>query len=424
MTFTAPLVVAHGGAFAARYVPLVPHVVFVAPYAMPATVRFVRAVAALPDIQVVVISSDPATSFGDAPIAGHWHLADCLDIDGLTAAVAAVRDRIGGVDRLLGILENLQVQLGEVRWRLGIQGIGPDVADNFRNKARMKAVFDAAGVPCARSRRVASGPEAISFASDVGYPFVAKPLAGAGARNTFRVDSDARLGEWLATSPPSDAAPMLLEEFVTGQEHSFDSVLLDGEMVWHSISRYLPSPLDVLEHPWIQWCVLLPRRIDDQADIVDVAGRALAALGLSEGLSHMEWFRRPDGSIAVSEVGARPPGSQFMTLMSYAHGTDLYAAWARLAVGGGFDPPTRSYACGGAYLRAQGAGRMIVGIGGLDRVSEATRSRVVEVSLPLARAAPTGTYDGDGYVVVRDPDTAAVEAALQEIVSTVRVEVA
>ena len=56
----------------------------------------------------------------------------------------------------------------------------------------MKAVFDAAGVPCARSRGVASGAEAIAFASEVGYPFVAKPLAGAGARNTFRVDGDAR----------------------------------------------------------------------------------------------------------------------------------------------------------------------------------------------------------------------------------------
>ena len=62
-----------------------------------------------------MISSDPVERFGDAPIAGHWHLADCLDTDALTAAVAEVGDRIGGVDRLLGILENLQVQLGEVR---------------------------------------------------------------------------------------------------------------------------------------------------------------------------------------------------------------------------------------------------------------------------------------------------------------------
>ena len=408
----------------AQYVPSVPNILFVAPYAMAATVRFVRAVAEVPGARVVVLSSDPVERFGDAPLDGHWHIADGFDVDSLAAAVAEVGDRMGGVDRLLGILENLQVQLGEVRRRLGIPGIGPDVADNFRDKSRMKALFDAAGVPCARSRRVASGPEAIAFAEEIGYPFVAKPLAGAGARNTFRVDSDARLDDWLATSPPDAAQPMLLEEFITGQEHSFDSVMIGGEMIWHSVSRYLPSPLDVLEHPWIQWCVLLPRHLDEHGDIVQVARRALQALGQPDGLTHMEWFRRPDGSVAISEVGARPPGSQFMTLMSYAHDTDLYAAWARLMVDGHFDPPRRQYACGGAYLRAQGSGRTISSIEGLDQVSEATRNRVVEVSLPLARATPTGTYDGDGYVVVRDPDTGAVEAALHEIISTVRVEVA
>jgi hypothetical protein len=215
---------------------------------------------------------------------------------------------------------------------------------------------------------------------------------------------------------------MLLEEFVRGDEHSFDSVLVDGKLVWYSISRYLPSPLDVLEHPWIQWCVLLPRDLDGYDGIVGVAERALTALGLRTGLSHMEWFRRADGSEAVSEVGARPPGAQFMTLMSYAHDVDMYAAWATLAVHDAFEPPPRRYAVGAAYLRAQGRGRSIVAAHGLDDVSEATRSRVVEVNLPRPGAAPTGTYEGDGHIVVRDPDTSAVEAALGELVTTIRLE--
>ena len=122
---------------------------------------------------------------------------------------------------------------------------------------------------------------------------------------------------------------MLLEEFLAGEEHSFDSVVVDGRLVWHSISRYLPTPLDVLENPWIQWCVLLPRDIDEISDIAAVATRAVTALGLRTGLSHMEWFRRADGSVAVSEVGARPPGAQFMTLLSWAHDTDLYDGMGR-----------------------------------------------------------------------------------------------
>ena len=91
---------------------------------------------------------------------------------------------------------------------------------------------------------------------------------------------------------------MLLEEFVRGDEHSFDSVVVDGRLVWHSISRYLPSPLDVLEHPWIQWCVAAAarHRRPEYADIVGIGHHAVTALGLRTGLSHMEWFRRADGS--------------------------------------------------------------------------------------------------------------------------------
>jgi formate-dependent phosphoribosylglycinamide formyltransferase (GAR transformylase) len=403
------------------------NVVFVAPYALDATTRFVSAVTAVPDTRVGLVSSDPVERFPSAiqlAIAAHWRTDDCLDVDQLTTAVTALAGRLGSVDRLVAILENLQVPLGEVRDRLGIPGLSAATAEKFRDKARMKVEFEHAGVPCATSARVESAEHTAAFAHRVGFPFVAKPLAGAGARNTFRIEDPEQLRSWLEAAPPSPGEPMVLEEFVRGDEHSFDSVVVDGRLVWHSISRYLPSPLDVLEHPWIQWCVLLPREIDggEYADLVETAHRAVTALGLGTGLSHMEWFRRADGTVAISEVGARPPGAQFMTLMSFAHDADLYAAWARLVVTDEFDTPPRRYAVGAAYLRAQGQGRSIVAAHGLDEVSEATRAQVVEVRLPQPGATPSGGYEGDGYVIVRDGSTAAVEAALHELITTIRLE--
>ena len=63
----------------------------------------------------------------------------------------------------------------------------------------------------------------------------------------------------------------------------------------------------VLENPWIQWVVILPREIEGpRYDGIRVNGeRALQALGMDTGLSHMEWFRRPDGGAAISEVAAK-----------------------------------------------------------------------------------------------------------------------
>src|SRR5205085_1238571 len=87
-------------------------------------------------------------------------------------------------------------------------------------------------------------------------------------------------------------------------------------------------------------------RVDDSAAL-----RALSALGMTSGVSHMEWFRRADGSVAISEVGARPPGAHICTLHSVACDFDFYAAWGRAVVFDEFTPPQRRYAAGAAYFR-------------------------------------------------------------------------
>lgn len=403
-----------------------PSVVFVAPFFLDTTMRFVRAVAALPGVRTGLISQDPASRLPAdlrRMLAAHRRIDDGLDPQQIAAATRELAREIGPVDRLLGALEQLQVPLGEVRDALGIAGLGAEASRNFRDKARMKDVLRRAGLPCARHARVESEAAARAFAAEVGYPLVLKPTAGAGAKATHRVGDDKQLAAALRSVRPSRDNPAVAEEFVTGQEFSFDTVSIGGKAVWHSLSHYLPPPLHVVDNPWIQWCVMIPREIDDPRydDIRKVAFRALEALGMQTGLSHMEWFRRPDGSVLVSEVGARPPGAQITSLISYAHDVDFYAAWAKLVVFDRFEPPRRAYAAGCAYLRGQGKGR-IQGVRGLRKVLAELGPLVVEKKLPAIGARPSTSYEGDGYVIVRHPDTTVVERALGHVVANVRVD--
>jgi len=117
-------------------------------------------------------------------------------------------------------------------------------------------------------------------------------------------------------------------------------VMLDGRIVWDSLSVYLPTPLEVLRNPWIQWMVLLPRDVSgpEYEGIRATAPTVLRALGPQSGLTHLEWFQRPDGTVAVSEVAVRPPGAQITSMLCYAHDFDLYSAWAQLMVHGSFAP--------------------------------------------------------------------------------------
>ncbi len=404
------------------------HVIFAAPFFMDATLRFVAGATHLPDTVVTVVSQDPVEKLPAdirARIAGHWRVDDALDPRQLVAAAQALQTQFGKALRYIAALEQLQVPLAVARESLGIEGLGAEAARNFRDKARMKTVLREAGVPCARHALAGNEGEARRFAELVGFPLVAKPPAGAGGKSTWRIDSGAQLNRLLELHSPTGEQPTLFEEFVQGTEFSFDSVMIDGTLVWHSISRYMPSPLEVLENPWIQWVVMLPRDISGAEfdPIRDAACRGLRALGLTTGLSHMEWFRLADGRIAISEVGARPPGAQFTSLLSYAHDVDFYRAWPRLLTFGEFEPPPRRFAAGAAYIRGQGRGR-VRAIRGLDEAQRRFGRLVVEAKLPREGQPPSDSYEGDGYVIVRDPDTAVVEHALTEIVKLIRVELA
>jgi biotin carboxylase len=401
-------------------------VVFVAPFAADTTLRFVRSAAELPDVRMAVITQDDPEKLPEAlraRLVAVRRVHDALDAGQLSDAVRALEAELGGkAERLIGVLEQLQVPLAEVREHLRIRGMDVKEARNFRDKSRMKDVLRAHGLPCAQHRLCPTETEALEFATRAGFPLVAKPPAGAGARNTLRVEDMDELRGYLRSAPPSQAAPLLLEEFITGEEFSFDTVTLHGRHLFHSINVYAPAPLTVLENAWIQWAVLLPRRIDtpEFAPIFDAGPRALDALGMHTGVTHMEWFRRPDGRIAISEVAARPPGAQFTTLISYAHDFDLYTAWARLVIHEQFDVPQRQFAVGAAYLRGQGEGR-VVAIEGLDEVRRELGPLVVEWRPPALGASASGTYEGEGFIIVRHPDTAAVRDALTKIVRTVRV---
>ena len=182
---------------------------FVAPYLLETTARFVRAAASLPDTKLALITTEPADRLPPelkAQLAAHWRVDDPLDAGQIAWAVEGLSGSLGPVQRLLAVLEQLQVPLAQVREHLGIPGMNAATAVNFRDKDQMKTVLHAAGVSCARHRLVSSAAEAADFAADAGFPLVVKPPAGAGAKSTFRLDDRGDLESWLQAAPP-DPSP-------------------------------------------------------------------------------------------------------------------------------------------------------------------------------------------------------------------------
>lgn len=400
-------------------------VAFLAPYLLETTSRFVEAAARLPGVQLALITTEPADRVPERLreyLAAHWRIDDALDPRQIADAVQGLGAKHGPVQRVIGVLEQLEVPLAQVREHFGIEGIDVATAHKVRDKAQMRSVLRAAGVPCTRHRLADSATAASGFANEVGFPLVVTPAAGGGAKSTFRLDDAEDLRVWLEASPPAPGPVALLEESLTGDEGSFDSVMVNGSLVWHSISNYLPTPLEV-PYPWIQRAVLMPRDMErpEYGLIRATALSALRALGLSTGLTHLEWFRRPDGTLAVSGVAMRPPGVGISSMLCHAHDFDIYRGWAQLVVYGCFDPPQRQWSVGAVFLRGQGTGQ-VRGVHGLDGLPEELGSLVVESRLPQRGQVSASSDEGDGYVMVRHHDTAVVTEALRRLANDVRVE--
>ncbi len=401
-------------------------IVFVAPFPLETTMRFARAASALANVRLCAVMQEPPTGDDRRVFADIVKVDDGLSTPELAAAVDLLRRRHGPPARIIGVLEPLQVQLAEVRAHFRIAGTDVDTAEVFRDKAKMKDRLRAAGLPVARHRLVTGPHDALAFEAEVGYPMVLKPPAGMGAKATFRVRSREELLGGVAGLGASGSNPVLAEEFLQGEEGSCDTLTIGGEPQLISVSHYRPSCLTVLENPWIQWCCVLPRQDKGPGydDVRRLGIAAVRALGLDAGFTHMEWFRRPDGTLAIGEIAQRPPGANITRMIGAAFDTDPYRMWARAVVDDAFDGPwERRYAVGCAYLRGIGRGR-VASVSGVAEVNEAIGRYVLETKLPTLGAPKSDSYEGDGYAIVRDPRTEVVEHALATIIGNVKVRYA
>ncbi|MSP25473.1 MAG: ATP-grasp domain-containing protein [Myxococcales bacterium] len=401
-------------------------IVFVAPFPLEATMRFVRAAARLEGVRLVgVVCEEPrgddARIFTDTV-----RVANALSAAELIRGIDVLRRRHGQPHRIVGVLEPLQVQLAIARDHFGVPGTDPNTADLFRDKARMKDRLRQAGLPVARHQLMTHVDEAESFAREVGFPIVLKPPAGLGAKATFRVKSLEELRAGIRGMGASPENPVLAEEFLHGTEGSFETITTGGRVRARSISHYLPPPLTVVENPWIQWCCMLPRDIDrpEYEEVARIGVKAIEALGLRDGFTHMEWFRRTDGSIAIGEIAQRPPGANITRMIGFATNTCAYRAWARSVIDGAFDAPwNRRYAVGSAFFRGIGRGR-VAGVSGIEASQRAVGNWIVEAKIPTIGAPKSDSYEGDGYAIVRDERTSVVEQVLEKLIATVRVHYA
>lgn len=343
-------------------------------------------------------------------LAGYIRVPSLWDEHAVLDRIAELHRRVR-LQRVECLWEPGMMLAARLREEFGIEGLGVEATLRFRDKEKMKLALDGAGLRTPRHARASSDEEIRAAAERIGYPLIVKPIAGAGSQDTYRVDGPAQLDDIV--DRVRHVPEVSVEEYVEGEEFTFDTICAEGRILFHNVAWYRPKPLIGRSVEWISPQTVTLRDPDQERlrPGLELGARVLRALGFRTGFTHMEWFLTPRGEAVFGEIAARPPGARSVDLMNYAQDIDVYSGWAEAVCRGTFSQvPARRYNSAVIFKRAQGQGR-IRRIEGLERLLHSIGPWVTAVELsPLGapRRDWRQTLISDGFLIVRHPDLGAL----------------
>jgi hypothetical protein len=346
-------------------------------------------------------------------LAGYLQVS-LFDADRVVAEVKKLGVRFDRVECLWEPFVELAARL---RVELGCPGMAPATARAFRDKELMKRKVEAAGLRVPHHARARSKEDVYAAADRIGVPLIVKPIAGAGSADTYRVNDGRELD--VVVEKTRHVEEVSVEEFVDGEEFTFDTVCVDGRPAYFNIAQYLPRPLVARSQEWISPVIVALRDVHDPkyAGGIELGLGVLRALGMGDGFTHMEWYRKPDGEVVFGEIGARNGGAHLVDQMNYACDIDLYREWARAVCWKSFEAEVhRKYNAAIVFKRALGEGR-ITHVQGLDHYMGrfgpwVTTEQLLRPGQP--RRNWLQTLVSDGFLIVRHPDLGATLRMAEE----------
>lgn len=304
------------------------NVLFLSPAFPPTAAAFCQALTRQ-GVRVLGIGDEPLAADRASSLALHDYVHEPRmgEYEALRVAVRALIERHGAIARVDSNGEHWLVAEAKVRDEFGIPGLNSAALTQQRSKLRMAALFHDASLPYPATISATDGSEVRKFARVHGYPLVFKPESGSGARDTFRVSSDAALEQAIGRQLQSH----VVQPFVDAPIITYDG-LADrlGRVVFATSHEYDTGIMQVREHTsdgsYYSLRELPP-------GLEEFGQRAVAAFALRERFFHLECFNHGDGNYTGLEMNLRPPGGFTTDMMNAACGIDVYELWARIMAG-------------------------------------------------------------------------------------------
>ena len=224
----------------------------------------------------------------------------------------------------------------------------------IHHKDKYRALATKLGIPTPRAITVAvSGTDFarekyVDFDSAIAqltFPIIVKPVDLTGGKGIHRAANpeEARVAYKDACSRTRQDH-VVVEEFVQGTNHGFSAMLVKGKVAFafadneqYYINKYLVSGANT---PSTSCSATL-------AMLRDYSERIAGELSLVDGILHIQYIEKPDGTPVIIEICRRPPGDLYIKFVKYATGVDypktIVMAETGEDISGIADVPTQGY---------------------------------------------------------------------------------
>lgn len=235
---------------------------------------------------------------------------------------------------------------------LGLPGPSPEAAWKARNKLAMRnavAAVDPTLVP--RFRQVTTEEE-LAAAQEMCLPLVLKPVDASGSKGVSICDT------WEEVQAAWDAwpGPMMVEEVLTGTEHSVEGYVVQGRVHIIGVTDKTTTDRHRLEIGQ-----RFPSAIPNACEIVaPLVAATVAATGIDNCAFHLECFIN-DGSAKLVEIAARSGGDYIAShLVPSVTGQSFQGDVLKIVAGRrpSFATPRAGYVAATLKLHTEGQGTL------------------------------------------------------------------
>lgn len=230
--------------------------------------------------------------------------------------------------------------------KLGIPGHDSYATSlEIHHKDKYRALATRLGIPTPQAKVVHNEQEFEQAIATLEFPIIVKPVDLTGGKGIHRAanELEAREAYKNATSRTREDH-IVVEEFVQGTNHGFSAMLVKGKVAFafadneqYFVNKYLVSGANTPS----------TTQTASLAKLREYSERIARELHLVDGILHIQYIEKADGTPFIIEICRRPPGDLYIKFVKYATGIDypkfIEMAETGMDISGITDSPTQGF---------------------------------------------------------------------------------